>query len=135
MKLSSLFKLSIFDWYIFLRLFISMWLIRILLIFCKFKTLKDKLNKPVASRQKRTVSELITAIRIAEKRFLKDNCLIVGFAVKRLLAAYGHDTTLHMGIAGDEIKNFRGHAWLEYQGSVIAGYYEGMEELKEFKLG
>ena len=131
--LKTILKLSLFDWYIFLRAWLLMWLVRISLGTVKYQKTRNFFRRSVASGQSRELSELMTGILIAERRFPKKNCLTVAIAVERILASYGYDCTLHMG-AGKKADMLHGHAWVKHNGQILVGYYKGIEKLKEFPL-
>ena len=127
-------KLSLFDWYIFIRTLTLMCFVRILLGTIKYQKTRNFFKRPVAKKQSRDIEELLMGIRIAERRFPKKNCLTVAIAVERILAAYGFNCTLHMGAGKKANDMLHGHAWVKYNGQIIVGWYEGIEKLKEFPI-
>jgi hypothetical protein len=99
-------------------------------------------TRPPVSREKGADPERIAwAVRIASRFVPRVTCLVRALAGQRLLAANGHLSALHIGVARCRAATvrepcltppdpeprppapgiFRAHAWLEYNGSVLVG--------------
>jgi hypothetical protein len=48
-------------------------------------------------------------------------CLAQALAAQVLLGRDGYESTLRIGVARGERRNFQAHAWLECQGMVVVG--------------
>lgn len=68
----------------------------------------------------RDVERIVWAGRAAARRTPFATCLSSALALQRLLAANGHDSELHIGVAGDG-GAFAAHAWLERDGRILIG--------------
>ncbi|MCA0302737.1 MAG: lasso peptide biosynthesis B2 protein [Proteobacteria bacterium] len=68
----------------------------------------------------RDVERIVWAGRAAARRTPFATCLSSALALQRLLAAHGHDSELHIGVAGDD-GVFAAHAWLEREGRILIG--------------
>ena len=132
MKLSTIWGLGLFDYYIFCRAWFLMCRIRLSLSLFNYERTLKRYEIPTATNQVTDLQQLMIGIGIAERRFFKNNCLTVSIAVKRLLASYGYGCSLHMGAGVDANNDLHAHAWLQYEGMIVVGYYDGIEKLKEF---
>ena len=132
MQLSTLVKLSLFDWYLFFRCWLLMLLVRVSLSLFKYEKTRSIFQTSLRPEKSRELAQLMIGISIAERRFFRKNCLSVAIAVQRVMASYGYDCSLHMGAGVSPSKNLHAHAWLQYGDKIIVGYYDGIEKLKEF---
>ena len=70
--------------------------------------------------------EIVWAVRLASRYVPRATCLVLAFATQILLGRHGHAAEVHIGVALDEQRGFRAHAWVESRGEVLIG---GSEEL------
>ena len=82
-----------------------------------------RLARPRAALQEREcpVERIIWAVRAASRYGPRATCLSEALAARILLGRRGHASRLHIGVARDEAKEFRAHAWLECQGAIVMG--------------
>lgn len=69
--------------------------------------------------------EIAAAARLAGRYVPGATCLVVALAAQILLGRHGHAGQVHIGVALDEKRELRAHAWVESQGEVLIG---GAEE-------
>lgn len=69
------------------------------------------------------VDRIVWAGRAAARRMPFATCLSSALALQRLLARNGHDSELHIGVAGSG-GDFTAHAWLERDGRILIGEEE-----------
>ena len=69
------------------------------------------------------MARIVWAGRIAARRTPFATCLSSALALQRLLAANGHVSELHIGVA-QEAGRFTAHAWIERDGEVLIGETE-----------
>jgi len=48
-------------------------------------------------------------------------CLAQAVTAQRLLARFGYETTMRIGVKSEEVGDLKAHAWLIHQGRVILG--------------
>ena len=70
--------------------------------------------------------EIVWAVRLASRYVPRATCLVQALAAQILLGRHGHAGQVHIGVALDEKRGFRAHAWVESQGEILIG---GSEEL------
>jgi hypothetical protein len=68
-----------------------------------------------------SAARVIWGVRAVAARVPAATCLTQALAASVLLARYGHEATLRVGVAKDERGNLRAHAWLESGGEPILG--------------
>ncbi|MGL4611072.1 MAG: lasso peptide biosynthesis B2 protein [Trueperaceae bacterium] len=66
------------------------------------------------------IYQLIWAIQTATRLLPKTSSLVEALATKVLLARYGYDSKLHVGVA-KKAERYEGHAWLTQGQDVIVG--------------
>jgi uncharacterized membrane protein YobD (UPF0266 family) len=77
------------------------------------------------------VYQLIWAIQTATRFVSKPTSLTEALAAKALLAQYGYDSRLHVGVL-KEGGIFHAHAWLTQAGDIILGDIENLSEYRPF---
>jgi hypothetical protein len=77
------------------------------------------------------VYQLIWAIQTATRFVSKPTSLIEALAAKALLAQYGYDSRLHVGVL-KEGHTFHAHAWLTQAGDIILGETQNLSEYRPF---
>src|SRR5689334_12066387 len=56
--------------------------------------------------------EIARAVRLAGRYVPRATCLVQALAAQILLARYGHEGQVHIGVARDAANGLRAHAWL-----------------------
>ncbi|MCM8539583.1 MAG: lasso peptide biosynthesis B2 protein [Lentisphaeraceae bacterium] len=133
--LKGLFKLSIVQVLVFIYIYFWLCFVKIILVLFKVKTVSKLLA--LFSRVKvghwMTIEKLMGSIRAAEKRFMKDSCLVVALVARMVLAHFYIQTKLHIGAQLDEAESLKAHAWLSYDDKyILVGYNESLESFTEF---
>lgn len=64
---------------------------------------------------------VIRGVRAVAARVPAATCLTQALAAAVLLARYGHEATLRVGVARDDAGRLRAHAWLECGGETVLG--------------
>jgi hypothetical protein len=67
------------------------------------------------------VRRIAWAIRAASRRVPHASCLTQALAGQVLLARYGHDSQLRLGVARDGDGRFEAHAWVETEIGAVIG--------------
>ena len=106
-------------------------LVRLALWVLPFRTLQRyceglSRRQPAATAETR---EIVWALRLASRYVPCSTCLVQSLAAQILLARHGLESQVHIGVARDEERGFRAHAWVKSQGRVIVG---DLEELGQF---
>ncbi|MEA2236952.1 MAG: hypothetical protein QOC81_1676 [Thermoanaerobaculia bacterium] len=85
-------------------------------------------HRAVASRAARAarganrpVDQIVWAVETAARRVPRASCLTQAMAGTVMLAAHGHEATLRVGVARNELGEMRAHAWIESEGRTILG--------------
>ena len=52
-------------------------------------------------------------------------CLVQALAARRMFAHHGYPSSVRIGVANSREAGFAAHAWLEHEGSVLAGSATG----------
>lgn len=84
-----------------------------------------------SSSQHAPVYQLIWAVQTATRFISKPTSLVEALAAKALLAQYGYDSRLHVGVLKDG-SIFHAHAWLTQAGEIILGDTENLSEYRPF---
>lgn len=69
----------------------------------------------------KTVDKVAWAVSTVAARVPRATCLTQALAAQVLLAHLGERSALCIGVAHDERRGVRGHAWLEHRGRVVIG--------------
>jgi hypothetical protein len=77
------------------------------------------------------VYQLVWAIQTATRFVSKATSLTEALAAKALLAQYGYDCRLHVGVLKDG-HTFHAHAWLTQAGEIILGETENLADYRPF---
>jgi len=110
-----------------LEALLLLWMSRFGLWVLSLETLQRsvaRLARPRVALQERgscPVERIIWAVRAVSRYVPKATCLSEALAARILLGRRGHASRLHIGVARDEAKEFRAHAWLECQGAIVMG--------------
>jgi Transglutaminase-like superfamily len=75
------------------------------------------------------VYQILWAIQFTSQYVARPTCLTQGLAAKSLLAKFGYESKLHMGVAQDDQK-LEAHAWLTQHGQVILGDVEDLSRYR-----
>ena len=67
------------------------------------------------------VNRIVWAVTKTSQYVPSATCLTQAVATKVLLGHYGHHVNVHLGVARSETGQFRAHAWVESNGTVIIG--------------
>lgn len=94
---------------------------RVALHFLPIERLRAWATRP--GRGDLEIERLVWAGRAAARRTPFATCLSSALALQRLLARNGHDSELHIGVAG-KAGEFAAHAWLERDGRILIGEEE-----------
>jgi hypothetical protein len=114
-----------------LQLIFWLFFIRMLMVFSSFNTITSHIGtrqfKPSINRQQiKAKKEVCVFLRKSVRRVafilpFKCKCLSQAYAVARILQRYKLPYTVYFGVAKDEKKHFKAHAWLKVGGRAIAG--------------
>lgn len=55
-------------------------------------------------------------------------CLVKALTTQLLLNHYGYTHQLHIGVTRNAQQVFEAHAWVEYEGQVIMGYLDNLDQ-------
>lgn len=66
-------------------------------------------------------SRIAWRVSVAARAVPRSTCLVQALAGQQLLAAAGHDSTVHFGVAIGPGGPLGAHAWLECQGRIVLG--------------
>jgi Transglutaminase-like superfamily len=110
-----------------------LWRVRLSSWFSLTRALETYHRLPVqrSSSQHAPVYQLIWAIQTATRFVSKPTSLTEALAAKVLLAQYGYDSRLHVGVLKDR-NTFHAHAWLTQGGGIILGETENLSEYRPF---
>jgi hypothetical protein len=74
------------------------------------------------AHSRRPPVECVTrAVEAVSRRIPQATCLTQALSAQLLLRHLGYDSSLCLGVARDHRGEFRAHAWLEREGSVVIG--------------
>ena len=68
-----------------------------------------------------SVERLTWAVEAVSRRIPKATCLTQALSAQLLLRQFGYDSRLCLGVARSPRGEFRAHAWLEHDGSIVIG--------------
>lgn len=74
-----------------------------------------------AIRRGASVAEITWAVRASSRRIPGASCLVQALAARLLLARYGHDSALRIGVARPNREDLEAHAWIEVGGVPVIG--------------
>ncbi len=78
-------------------------------------------RRPQAAIPPRTMG---WAVRAVSRLVPRASCLTQALAAQIVLAKYGYDSRLRLGVARSRRGKFRAHAWVESEGEIIVGASE-----------
>lgn len=74
------------------------------------------------SQEQNQVTEKIAwAIHVASGYIPNTNCLPQALAAQVLLSRMDQPAALHIGVARDDVGQFKAHAWVESRGAIVVG--------------
>ena len=82
--------------------------------------LNDARSRDIRVRRP-SVERITWAVEAASRRIPRATCLTQALSAQLLLRRFGYDPRLCLGVARNAAGDFRAHAWLEGEGSVIIG--------------
>jgi Transglutaminase-like superfamily len=82
-----------------------------------------------SSSHRAPVYQLLWAIEAAVRFVPKTTSLTQALAAKTLLARYGYDSKLHVGVAKEE-ETLQAHAWLSQGGAILLGEVEDLSKFR-----
>jgi len=109
------------------RAAVLVWGIRLGLWVFSFNTVRHILEKFQTARlysrdwQHLKAQRIIWAVVTASRYIPKATCLTQALAGQVLLARYGYESNLHLGVQNDAGGTLGAHAWLEREGQVVIG--------------
>ena len=107
-----------------------LWRVRLGLYWQARQTLK-RYKQPGVNRFKRcTVEELSYLIYALSSLVPQATCLTQALAAKALMAHYGHEVKLQIGVMKDEANDteIKAHAWLTHNGKVVLGQVSNLAD-------
>jgi hypothetical protein len=88
----------------------------------------------VAGRRPPSAS-LAWAVRAASRRVPRASCLTQALALEGLLAEFGQQGVVRIGVARGPDGTFEAHAWLEHDGRVLIGEVPDMDRFAVMPAG
>ncbi|MDQ1260873.1 MAG: hypothetical protein QG575_54 [Euryarchaeota archaeon] len=85
---------------------------------------RDLIPRNVSAGKRLPVTTIIWSVRAMCRYVPQATCLTQALAGKMLLATFGHESCLRIGVARDQEGKFLAHAWLEDHGRTILGESE-----------
>jgi hypothetical protein len=77
--------------------------------------------RPQKLRSGRSVTQLVWAVTAVSRCLPSTTCLTRALAAQALLAWFGHESRLEIGVAKDEQLRFEAHAWLVLGEQIVIG--------------
>jgi hypothetical protein len=110
-----------------------LWRVRLVSWLSLARALETYHRLPVqwGGNQHAPVYQLVWAIQTATRFVSNPTSLIEALAAKALLAQYGYDCRLHVGVLKDGY-TFHAHAWLTQAGEIILGETENLADYRPF---
>ena len=114
------------DWQIKLataQAYVLLWRVRLGLYWQARKTIKQFKNPVIKPQAQRDVEELSYLVHALSPLVPQASCLTQALAGKALLAQYGHNVELQIGVMKDEVNQteIKAHAWLTHNNKVVLG--------------
>jgi len=107
-----------------LKVFATVALIRLALWVLPFKQILNWVKRNLVEKPNHTEVEagwFIWAVVVSSRLVPRATCLTQALSAQLLLAQYGFESDLRIGVARDEKGTFEAHAWLEQNGHIILG--------------
>lgn len=125
-RLNKFLHLSINEQILLIKASVALATIRLTLLFLPLKILlslvdKNVPNQKIFSKDNRPlINRIVWAVDTASNYIPKSgSCLPKSLAAKLLLAEYGYESNLHIGVAKNPEKRFEAHAWIESEGKIF----------------
>jgi hypothetical protein len=103
------------------------------------KRVRDRAPAPDSPAHPIPVGVLVWAVGAAGRRLARTSrCLTEALALWVLLRRNGHDGTIRIGVAREDVDGFEAHAWLESDGTILVGGERSPQEyvpLPAFDIG
>jgi len=114
-----------------LAAYLFLWFARISLWILPFGSIKNLAERDltwrnVSADDRLPVATIIWSIRAICRYIPQATCLTQALAGKMLLATFGHESCLKIGVSRDQEGKFQAHAWLEDRGGTILGESESI---------
>src|SRR3954453_11602233 len=68
-----------------------------------------------------TCPQIAWAVSAVSRYVPKSTCLTQALAAETLLRKYGHQPSVHIGVAKSDAQSLEAHAWVTVQGRIILG--------------
>jgi hypothetical protein len=129
-KIDRFFRLQRAEKELLLWAYLLLWFLRIVLWLLPFKVIRAQIERGLIDRKisadkRHTVATIIWSIRAMSRYVPQATCLTQALAGKVLLAAFGYEACVRIGVGKDHDGKFQAHAWLEECDRIILG---GSEE-------
>ena len=131
MDLSKLRGLSRREKRLIFSVWVKLWSLRLELWLNPARTLNQVQRRSVNRYNEvhAPVYQILWAIQFTSRYVIRPTCLTQSLAAKTLLARYGYDSKLHLGVAKEDEK-LEAHAWLTHEGQVILGDVEDLSRYR-----
>lgn len=142
MKLINFFRLESNEKIVFFQSVYWLWYFRIRLHHRPFNSLIQQANNKSSQYLINSKSTKLMANRIAWLAKRASNfvpgatCLVQALAGKVVFGLHGYEPMLVIGVKKSDLGDIHSHAWLEYDGQIIIGNLEDIDEYVQItKLG
>lgn len=128
-KIDRFFRLKWAEKELLIWTYLLLWFLRIVLWLLPFKTIRALIERNLIARnitadKRPTVATIIWSIRAMSRYVPQATCLTQALAGKVLLAAFGYESCVRIGVGKDQYGKFQAHAWLEECDRIILGRSE-----------
>lgn len=136
-KINKLLNLSYSQSQLLIKMFMLLTLVRLGLLLTSFKNLHKLLSKishhphKFEIQQSIYLEDIVWALDIST-RYMPGGakCLARALTSSVFMSRYGYTPQFRIGVAKDENKDFKAHAWVEIEGKVIVG---NLPDLLDYK--
>ncbi len=95
----------------------------------KFINRENHKYSGVNNKDRITLDRIVWAVEVGSRYIPRTTCLNKALTAQILLAKYGYQSSLHIGVAKNGDKKLDAHAWVESQGDILIG---NLKDLSKF---
>lgn len=126
-RLLKFLHLSRKDRRLFIRTLFLLGTVRLALWLLPFRTIQNLTERITRiyfkqqDKDQNDIDRVVWAVKTASRYIPKATCLTQALTARYLLARYGQQASLRIGVSKDKEGDFEAHAWVESSGRILIG--------------
>lgn len=127
-KIQKFLHLNLNEKYLLIGTFLVLSSIRVGFLFLKFPLLQEMLNRisefhfSTSTKSAVSIERIVWCVEVSTQLSPGGaKCLARALTVQTLMKQQGYDPVLKIGVIKNSTEEFKAHAWIEHQGTVVIG--------------